>query len=129
VKTIPLYAGISQGIETSPERTPRSALVAEIAERLCEWRDMDGPRKVHSWLSRLATIGGDPESSEALWLYLRISTGDMSQLSASFTELGAQHHRTKQAEQQETERALRVIQRHFPEVARELKQLTQHFAT
>ena len=75
------------------------------------------------WLSRLGTIAGDPESSEALWLYLRLSTGDLGQLTKTFTELGGKHNRTKQAEAQETERALRVIQRHFPEVADAIEQL------
>ena len=90
---------------------------------------MRSRREVHSWLCRLATIGGDADSSEALWLYLRISSGDLSQLTASFSELGAVRHRTKQAEQQEMERAVAVIQRHFPERAAALQSLTQHFAT
>jgi hypothetical protein len=52
-----------------------------------------------------------------MWLYLRLSTGDLGQITTSFTELGRKRNRTKQAEQQETERALAVIARHFPELA------------
>lgn len=129
MKTLPLSSGISHGTwETPTDRSERATLVGEISERLIEWRQIDGPKRVHSWLSRLATLGGDAESKDALWLYLRMSTGDLSQLTASFTELGAQSHCTKQAKQQEHERALRVIARHFPELARELQQLTRHFA-
>jgi hypothetical protein len=68
-------------------------------------------------------MGGDPESTEALWLYLRLSTGDLSQVTTSFSELGKKRRRSKQAEQQETERALKVITRHFPELAGAINEL------
>ena len=129
MKTQPLSPAISEGAYCTPERSERAGIVGEICERLQEWSELDSRSRVHSWLCRLATLGGDAESTEALWMYLRISTGDLSQVSASFSELGATHHRSKQAEQQETERALRVIQRHFPELAHELQELTRHFAS
>lgn len=129
MKTFPLSPSVSADGRGVSDRSERAAIMGEICERLVEWSEMRSRREVHSWLCRLATIGGDADSSEALWLYLRISSGDLSQLTASFSELGAVRHRTKQAEQQEMERAVAVIQRHFPELAAALQSLTQHFAT
>ena len=129
MKTLPLSPSVSADGRGVSDRSERAAIMGEICERLVEWSEMRSRREVHSWLCRLATIGGDADSSEALWLYLRISSGDLSQLTASFSELGAVRHRTKQAEQQEMERAVAVIQRHFPELAAALQSLTQHFAT
>ena len=68
-------------------------------------------------------MAGDPESTEAVWLYLRLSTGDLAELTTSFSELGKKRNRTKQAEQQETERAMLVVARHFPELKEALLQL------
>lgn len=128
MKTQPLSISISESAYSGHERSERAAIVGEICERLIEWRDMDGRERVHSWLSRLSTLGGDHDSKDALWLYLRLATGDLSQLTMSFSELGLKHHDTKQAEQQEHEKAVAVIARHFPELAKELQFLTRHFA-
>lgn len=129
MKTLPLSPAISREVYPPSDRSLRATLVGEISERLLEWAESRTRKEVHSWLCRLATIGGDKDSTEALWLYLRVSTGDLAQLSASFTDLGAVHHRSKQAEQQEMERAIHVIGRHFPELATQLQALTRHFAT
>lgn len=122
MKTVPLTPNMDFA---QPEltRSDEAVIVGEICERLIEWSDDKGRRRVYSWLSRVATLAGDPESTEALWLFLRIHTGDLSEITASFSELGAIHHRSKQAQQQETERAMRVIIRHFPEVAKQLESL------
>jgi len=104
VNFVPLQPNLTTNPWAQLERPKRAELVGEIAERLIEWRE-------------LGRMGADPESTEAIWLYLRLSTGDLGQLTRSFTELGKKHNRTKQAEQQETERALGVIARHFPELA------------
>lgn len=114
---VPLQPNLTTNPWAEMERPKRAELGGEIAARLVEWSEMDGRRRVHRWLTQLATMGGDPESTEALWLYLRLSTGDLSQLTTSFRELGKKRRRSKQAEQQETERALKVITRHFPELA------------
>ncbi len=112
----------------SPWHTPREVstsaqLHAEVAERLLEWSAVRNRAHVASWLLRLADLVRDSDSSDALWLYLRLSTGDLSQLTTSFSAQGAARGRTKQAAHQEQARALRVIARHFPEVARQIDAL------
>lgn len=114
---VPLQPNLTTNPWAQLERPKRAELVGEIAERLIEWRELETPERVHRWIYNLGRMGADPESTEAIWLYLRLSTGDLGQLTRSFTELGKKHNRTKQAEQQETERALGVIARHFPELA------------
>jgi hypothetical protein len=84
---------------------------------------------VKLWIMSLATIASDDESTEAVWLYLRISTGDLGELTASYSELGKKRNRTKQAQQQETERAMRVIARHKPQLAKHLGELLRHHET
>jgi len=125
VKLVPLNANIAESAYGEVQRSKRAELMGEICERLIEWAELESRETVHRWITRIATLSGDPESREAVWLYLRIGTGDLSQLTASFSELGAQHTMTKQAQQQEDERARRVIGRHFPEVHRALADLAK----
>ena len=121
------FVPLTPNLATHPwqelERPKRAELVGEIAERLIEWSELEGRPRVHRWISQVARMGGDPESTEAMWLYLRLSTGDLGELTSSFTELGKKRSRTKQAEQQETERAMAVIARHFPELEKALNDL------
>ena len=121
------FVPLTPNLTTHPwhelERPKRAELVGEIAERLIEWSELEGRPRVHRWISQVARMGGDPESTEAMWLYLRLSTGDLGELTSSFTELGKKRSRTKQAEQQETERAMAVIARHFPELEKALNDL------
>ena len=114
---VPLQPNLTTNPWAEMERPKRAELVGEISERLVEWSEVEGRRRVHRWITQVARMGGDPESTEAMWLYLRLSTGDLGQITTSFTELGRKRNRTKQAEQQETERALAVIARHFSELA------------
>ena len=118
MKTLPLSPHLAT--TASPwSQSPRSesiAILGEVSERLIEWAEHEGRHRVSSWLMRVSTLASDPESVDAVWLYLRLSTGDLSQLTASFSELGEARHRTKQAQAQEHSRALKVIARHFPEL-------------
>jgi hypothetical protein len=117
VNFVPLTPNLTTNPWAEFERPERAKVVGEICERLIEWSELEGRRKVHRWINQVGVMGCDPESTEAMWLYLRLSTGDVGQITTSFTELGRKRNRTKQAEQQETERALAVIARHFPELA------------
>lgn len=129
MRTCPLGPQHDKQPNPPAPRTARGVLICEISERLLEWAEMESRQKVYCWLTRLATLAGDREATDAIWLYLRLSTGDLGQLTASFSELGAARHRTKQAQAQETDRALRVIARHFPELADEINALTHAFVS
>ena len=128
MRTVPIPDSLDHGAFYGTEHSERSKLVAEICERLIEWSEMENREIVRHWIVRLATMCVDPESVEAPWLYMRISTGDLGELTRSFASRGATHNRTKQGEQQETERALAVIARHFPPLAKAISELMNHCA-
>lgn len=96
---------------------------AEICERLIELSDNKTRAHVVRWIHRMSDIARDDESTEALWLYLRLSTGDLSQLMASLSQRGLERSRSKQAEHIEQRKALRVLGRHFPEIAAQIEAL------
>lgn len=116
MKTIPLSPHLTAPPAWDDRRSPGALLVGEIAERLIEWSEAEGRERAARWLMRVATLVSDQESTDAWLLYLRLSTGDLGQITTSFRVLGEARHRTKQGEQQEQERSLRVIARHFPEL-------------
>lgn len=108
---------------TVTERSPSGVLMGEIAERLLELCETQGEARTQRWLLRMGAMAGDPQCPRALWHYLRFATGDLSALTDSHAKLGAQLARSKQAEHKEHHLAHAVIARHFPEVARVLKEL------
>lgn len=118
---VQLSEDLAEGTQTP--RSQESVLMSEIAERLIEWSECRSRKRAHHWLSRIATLANDEDSVDALWIYLRLATGDLSQLTASYSEIGEARHRTKQAEQQEHARALRVVSRHFPELRSAIDEL------
>jgi hypothetical protein len=129
MKTVPLSPNLSQlPWARRGQTTEEHAIICEICERLVEWSEITTREHVRSWLSRIATMAGDSECPNAVWLYLRLSTGDLSQLTASFAELGSARHMSKQAEQQESERAMRVIVRQLPHLADAMRELQRAVA-
>lgn len=103
-------------------RSHAAAITGEIAERLLELGEVQGEARTQKWLLRLATLFGS-ECPRAGWVYLRIQTGDLGELTASHSEHGEQMARSKQAEHKETDEALRVITRHYPELGKAINEL------
>ena len=104
------------------ERSESGAIVAEIAERLIEFAEASGEAKAQRWILRLACLF-NTECPRSAWVYLRLCTGDLSELTASHAEHGAVLHRSKQGEHKEHKEALRVIKRHYPELASAINEL------
>ena len=105
------------------ERSPAGILMGEIAERILELCEAQGEARTQRWILRMGAMAGDPQCPRALWHYLRFATGDLSALTDSHAKLGALLARSKQAEHKEHRHAIEVSARHFPEVARVLKEL------
>lgn len=122
MNTVPLSNNMADPA-TVFDRSPGALVVGEICERVLELAEMKGERWTAAWLVRMAGLAQDPECPRALWLYVRLSTGDLGQITNSFSGRGNEHCRSKQAEQQENEHALRVIQRHYPELGRAITEL------
>lgn len=104
------------------ERSDAASIIGEIAVRLVELSFVMGEAKSQRWLLKLGTLFGS-ECPRAGWVYLRLCTGDLSEITASHAEHGALIHRSKQGEHKEHREALRVIARHFPELAEAITEL------
>ena len=108
------------------QRSEEAVLMGEIAERLCEWAELRGRDRPARWLMRVSALAADRDSLLAWQTYMRLASGDRHQLTASFSEMGAARAASKQAEQQEQERALLVIKRHFPELGAAIDELMRY---
>lgn len=104
-----------------PQAKPSPAqLAAEIAARLVEWAEIASQSAVSDWLKRLALIHrADPP---ALWLYLAWQTGDSARIAASFEEQGDRDAKSRQAVQQQAERAFAALKRVAPELAQAMRE-------
>lgn len=110
------------------ERSEAGVLMGEIAERLIELCEVQGEPKTQRWILRMAQCARDPECSRAIWYYLSFAVGDLSAITTSHSERGGKREmrgmcRSKQGEHKEHRRALIVVGRYFPEVARVLREL------
>ena len=103
-------------VEPEPtERSEEAAIQSEIFRGFGELRREKGPSAAGKCLQKMyALYSASPAS---FWLVQRIMEGDLSNLTISYAELGQQTARSKQAVQQETERAIAVIERHWPKAA------------
>lgn len=114
MKTVPIH----HNTPTPPARgsTPEVAcLCAEIAARLVEWGGLENEHRVGMFITKLSTLRRDYEP--ALWIVLRLMSGDVSEVTRSYSAIGRDKMRSKQAVQQEFERSILAIEIHFPELA------------
>lgn len=96
----------------------------EINKLFVEMSEIKGERITKKLILRIATLF-QTECPRAGWVYLRLATGDLSEVTASHAEHGAIVDRSKQAEHKEHAEALRVIARHYPELATAINELEQ----
>ena len=110
------------------ERTEETAIQSEIAARLLELQDRYSGYRATAFLTKLVCVW--QAYPPALWVVLRIMSGDLSEVTRSYSDQGKTHGKTKQAEQQEMERIMSVIQSHYPLVSSEIvkiKSITAEF--
>lgn len=108
--------------EARVERTEAAAIIGETAERLLEFAEIVGEQKAQRWVLRLACLF-QTECPRSAWVYLRLCTGDLSEITASHSQHGAAMARSKQGEHKEHKLSLAVIKRHYPELAEAIEQL------
>jgi len=115
---------------TDLERSGEAAIWAEIAARLLELKQVSSAHRASAMLSKLHALS--MIHPEALWLVVALLTGDLSEITKSYSEMGKEHARSKQAEEQARSRAIEAINRHFPKLAVaviELRHITSQFET
>lgn len=117
MKYVPLNPSLPSR-EPQTERTEEAAIVGEIARHLLDMRETTSATRVVQFVSKLnALVQVEPE---AFWLVVRIMSGDLSEVTRSYSEIGRSQGMSKQAAQQRQERVLRALHAHYPEVERAL---------
>lgn len=105
------------------DRDQEAAIVGEIAVRLLEISEVAGPTRATGLIQKLSALS--LVSSEGFWATVRLLTGDLTELTASYAELGKENGRSKQAELQARQRALAAMGQHFPALAAAVIDLRQ----
>ena len=112
------------------ERSEEGAIVGELARRFMDLKEATSAHRAASLIAKLHALS--VVHPEALWLVMSLLTGDLSEITKSYSDMGKEHARTKQAEEQARSRAIEAINRHFPKLALaviELRHITSQFET
>jgi predicted component of type VI protein secretion system len=107
------------------ERSEEAAIVGEIARHFLDLREATSAYRASLLITKLHCLG--QVHPEALWLVLSLLTGDLSEITRSYSDMGKEHAKSKQAVEQERSRAMEGISRHFPHLAKaviELRHIT-----
>lgn len=114
MERLPLSPNLSRR-DTVLERSEVNAILSEVAARLLEVRTIPGEEtKAFGFVARLCAIGH--LDAEAFWMVLALTSGDLRYITEAYSQLGKARNRSKQAQQQATERVLRRLSSHFPEL-------------
>lgn len=106
-------------------RDEEAAILAEVCERIVELRELVGPTRAAGFFSKMAAIWSVEPA--AFWTVTKLMTGNLDELSRSYTTAGRADAMSKQAMQQQAERSVAVIRRHYPLLAQaliDLKRMT-----
>lgn len=113
------------------DRQREAALYGEIAARLIELHDGQDEyaspmgRTPLIWVLRAARLAS--QSPQAFWLYLRLQSGDTSDLSATYDEIARKTFRLPSNVLRELEDAIAVLKMHYPELATAITGLRARF--
>lgn len=97
------------------ERSEEAAIAGEIARRLLDMAETSSRERVIMFISKLYAI--QHLDREALWVVLSLMTGDLSAVTESYQAAGKKRGLDKQAMQQQMERVIVSIRKHYPHLA------------
>lgn len=121
MRPIPLSDNLADKSHQGDARTEAAAIHAEIAERMLELRETIGERHAVGFYRKALIVW--TLYPPAYWVLMHLMTGDLSEVTNSYTMIGKQDARTKQAVQQEWERILNAIAPHYPELSHAIVQI------
>jgi predicted component of type VI protein secretion system len=107
------------------ERSEEAAIAGEIARRFIELKELTSAYRATVLIQKMHALS--MIHPEALWLVMSLLTGDLSEITRSYSDMGKERAKSKQAIEQERSRALAAIQTHFPHLAKaviELRHIT-----
>lgn len=121
MRPVPLSDNLADKSSQGGGRTEEAAIHAEIAERIIELREIVGENRTVGFFQRMCSVW--EVEPPAFWMVQRLLTGDLSQITISYTAMGKEQNKSKQAVQQEIERIIAAVRPHFPEVANAIVQM------
>ncbi len=110
------------------ERSEEAAIVGELARHFMDLKEATSAHRAATLISKLHALS--LVHPEALWLVMSLLTGDLTEITRSYEDMGKEHARSKQGEEQARSRAIEAINRHFPKLAVaviELRHITSQF--
>ena len=103
------------------ERSEEAAIAAEIAARFIELKQHTSGARASALIAKMHALS--LIHPEALWLVMSLLTGDLSEITRSYADMGKEKGKSKQGVEQERSRALDGINRHFPGLAKAVVEL------
>ena len=97
------------------DRSEEAAIAGECARHLLDMAEESGRERTIVFISKLNVLAS--LDREALWVVLHLMTGDLSELTRSYEEQARERGLDKQAVQQQLERVIASVRRHYPELA------------
>jgi hypothetical protein len=109
--------------DSGRERTAseESKVVGAICANIIDHSEVASKARAQMLISKLGLIAR--EDHFAFWLVVRVMSGDLSEITRSYSELGKMDGRSKQAFQQNMERSLAIMDRNFPQLANAIASL------
>lgn len=107
------------------ERSEEAAICGEIARRFLDLKETTSGYRASAFITKLHALA--LVHPEALWIVMSLLTGDLTEITRSYSDMGKDHGRSKQGEEQARARALEAINKHFPNLAQaviELRHIT-----
>ncbi len=103
------------------ERAEDAAIAGEIARRLLDMAEVRGRTRTVEFMQKLVSV--HLCYPPALWIMLPVMTGDLSEITKTFDERGRDTARSRQAAEQEMDRAITSLTLHFPPLAEAIQSL------
>lgn len=121
MRSVPLSDNLADKSHQGGARSEEAAIHGEIAERILELKKLVGPMRTVGLFQKMMSIW--QVEPAAFWVVTRLLTGDLSEITMSYTAQGKELGRSKQAVQQEMERVIIAIRPHYPLLADTIIQL------
>ena len=103
------------------ERSEEAAIAGETARHLLDMAEATSRERTFIFISKLYAIGH--LDREALWVVLSLMTGDLTAVTQSYEETAKGRALDKQAVQQQMERVIISIRKHYPKLAKAIIEL------
>lgn len=112
---------------TPPEiahQDSEAQIVAELVQRMVEWSEITSRARVVKWLLHVSSMART--NQPALWMYLKLQTGDLSRVRESYTDQAQRQGVTKQAVHKLQCKTLDDLEQDKPILAKAIQSLVSH---